>query len=199
MSWGIAADDMNAYFVGINYGTLPWPLKPQGPTINNSAYGSASLKDGTIKWETAAPNGNLAYAPPGVVNDLVLVSRAGTATEFGSIIALSKSSGTVVHEILIDSVQRGGITVQDGFVMFGTGYHYANPYNSGSFYVMALPGNGFFETSAGGDGINGIATSVPASEASATKRSGAARRRGTNLVNLLGSFLTVIMGSLVWI
>lgn len=171
LSWGIAADDTNAYFVGINYGTLPWPLKPEGPTINNSVYGSASLKDGTINLKTAAPSGNLAYAPPGVVNDFLLVSGAGTAAEFGSIIALSKSSGTIIYEIPIDSVQRGGVTVQDGFVMFGTGYHYANPYNSGSFYVTALPGTGFFETPAGGDGIEGTATSEPVSKASTTKKS----------------------------
>jgi hypothetical protein len=203
LSWGIAADDTNIYFVGINYGNLPWPLKPQGGSINNSAYGSASLKDGTIHWETPAPNDNLAYAPPGVVNDIVLVSRAGSAKEFGSIIALSKTNGTIIHDMPIDSVQRGGITVQDGFVIFGTGYHYDNPYNTGSFYVMALPGTGFFETTDGGDGVNGTSTTAPVSKASntakATKKSEAMRSGGISFVSVFACILGVLVGLKVWI
>jgi hypothetical protein len=203
LSWGIAADDTNIYFVGINYGNLPWPLQIQGATINNSAYGSASLKDGTIHWETPAPNGNLAYAPPGVVNDIVLVSRAGDENQFGSIIALSKTNGTIIHDMPIDSVQRGGITVQDGFLMFGTGYQYDNPYNTGSFYVMALPGTGFFETSAGGDGINATTTIVPVSKASntaqGTKKSGAIKLGGMYSVGMFVCILSVAVGLKGWI
>lgn len=193
LSWGIAVDAASIYFVGINYGALPWPLKPNGPTINNSAYGAASLKDGTLLWETAAPNGNFAYSPPGVVNDIVLVSRAGNANETGALIAISKANGTILHDIPTDSVQRGGITVQDGFVMFGTGYHFQNPYSKGSFYVLALPGTGFFETSTGGDGINGSKTTTPVSQASATKKSGAIRLGCVDLVSVfvcvLGAFV----------
>jgi outer membrane protein assembly factor BamB len=141
LSWGLAVDDSQIYFTAINFGAHQWTLQPSGPSINNSAYGAANLKTGKLIWETQTPDNQLAYTPPGVVNDLVFVGKSGGSKtpQPGAVLALSKKTGVVLQTWPVDSVQRGGIMIHDGFVIFGTGYHYSNPYNNGSFYVMGLP------------------------------------------------------------
>jgi hypothetical protein len=195
LSWGMAVDDQNIYFVGINYGSLSWPLIPSGGTITNSAYGSASLKTGSILWETPATDNNLSYAPTMVVNDIVIAGRAGDKNGPGAIVAVSKTNGSILHEFVIDSVQRGGVTVQDSYIFFGTGYDYDNPYVNGSFYVMALPGT-FFETPFGGDGINATTSSATTSKIaaipSATKKSWASRTRTSD--GILGKLYLFMVG-----
>jgi outer membrane protein assembly factor BamB len=140
LSWGIAIDDSQVYFTGINYGAKSWPLT-NGPTINNSAWGAANLKTGQLLWETPDPNDAMAFSPPGVVNDIVLVANGGSQTTKvnGTIIALDKKTGTILKQWPVDSVQHSGISVQGGFMFFGSGYHYDNAFNMGSFYVWGLP------------------------------------------------------------
>jgi outer membrane protein assembly factor BamB len=142
LSWGMAVDDSQIYFTAINFGSRNLTLQPTGGFINNSAFGAASLKTGAFNWETPCPDNQLAYTPPGLVNDLVFVSQSGsgTVTIPGAVLALSKTSGAILHSWPVDSVARGGITVSGGFMMFGTGYHYENPFKNGSFYVYGLPG-----------------------------------------------------------
>jgi outer membrane protein assembly factor BamB len=141
LCWGVAIDDSQVYFTGINYGAKSWPLYPSGPTINNSAWGAANLKTGEIEWETPCPDQGAAFSPPGVVNDIVLIANGGSQTKAisGTIIALNKKTGAILKEWPVDSVQHSGITVQGGFMFFGTGYHYDNAFNNGSFYVWGLP------------------------------------------------------------
>ncbi|KAF2670487.1 Quino protein alcohol dehydrogenase-like protein [Microthyrium microscopicum] len=141
MSFGIAVDDASIYFTGINYGTLNWTLKTSGATINNSAFGSANLKTGAFQWMTPVPENQLAYSPPGLVNDIILVSQSGSRTQkvIGNLLALSKTTGAILKKIPLNSVQHGGIMADGGFVMFGTGYQFVNAFTTGSFYVMGLP------------------------------------------------------------
>jgi hypothetical protein len=141
LSWGISVDNTSIYFTSINYGAKTWTLEPSGVSINNSAWGAVSLDKGDYLWETACPGDQLAYSPPGVVNDLVFVGQSGSSTAniTGSVLALSKKNGAILTSWPLDSVQDGGIMVSGGFMMFGTGYAYRNPFNSGSFYVFGLP------------------------------------------------------------
>jgi hypothetical protein len=141
MSWGIAVDSTQIYFTGINHGSHNWTLTPSGITVNNSAFGAVNLKTGALIWEVPCPDNQLAYTPPGVVNDIVFVGQSGGSTKEvpGAILALSKTNGKILQSWPVDSVQHSGITVKGGFIVFGTGYHYVNPFNTGSFYVYGLP------------------------------------------------------------
>jgi outer membrane protein assembly factor BamB len=142
LSWGVAADDARAYFTGINSGFATWQVEPSGTTISNSAYGAASLANGTLLWETPAPEDAISFGPPTVVGDLVLVARTGIANSsfdstIGGLVALKKATGEIVHDIALDANFHGGVAVQEEYVMFGTGY--GGQYNgTGSFWVMKL-------------------------------------------------------------
>ncbi|KAF2403537.1 Quino protein alcohol dehydrogenase-like protein [Trichodelitschia bisporula] len=139
ISWGVAADNTSIYFTSINYGAEPWHLVPSGVALNNSAWGAMTIKTGQITWETQTPYNDFSYTPPTIVNDVVLVGAAGGKIGGrGKLIALAKGTGVSLLEIPVDSVLRGGIAVQDKYVMFGTGYSYGNPLNNGSFYVMSI-------------------------------------------------------------
>jgi hypothetical protein len=142
LSWGIAVDASKVYFTGINYGMKSWTLKPSGATINNSAWGALNLKSGEPVWEQPVPDNLLAYSPPGVVNDVVFVGQAGSSAAkiSGSVLALDKTTGNTVYRLPVEGVQNSGIVASGGFLMFGTGYTYRNPFGTGSFYVYALPG-----------------------------------------------------------
>lgn len=142
MSWGLAVDDSQVYFKSINFGQHEWTLQPDGiKTINNSVFDAANLRTGDLVWETHVSDNQLAYTPPGIVNDIVFMGRSGgdKTPQPGAVMALEKKTAKTLQTWHVDSVQRGVITVHGGFVMFGTGYHYSNPYNNGSFYVMGLP------------------------------------------------------------
>lgn len=143
LSWGIATDDSNVYFTAINGLAQPWTLEPSGQATNHSAYGAASLKDGTLLWEVAVPDQGIAFGPPSVVGDLVLVARAGggslaAATGNGSIIALKKDSGKLVANFAVVSTPRGGVAIRGKTVLFGSGY---NDRADGSLYVWQLGGS----------------------------------------------------------
>jgi outer membrane protein assembly factor BamB len=149
MSWGMATDDTQIYFTAINFGTRNWTLQPgNGPTINNSAWGAANLKTGALVWEVPVPDLELAYTPPGIANDVMFVGQSGSRAvdnedtngqSTGAVVALAKSSGDILQTWPVDSVQRGGVMVAGGFIMFGSGYHYQNSFQNGSFYVYGLP------------------------------------------------------------
>ncbi|KIW00190.1 uncharacterized protein PV09_08230 [Verruconis gallopava] len=149
MSWGMATDDKSIYFTAINFGAVNWTLQPgNGPQINNSAWGAANLKTGALEWEVPVPDLQLAYTPPAVVNDIILVGRSGsravvnsdtTGQTTGAVVALAKSNGNTLQTWPVDSIQRGGVLVAGGFMMFGSGYHYQNSFKTGSFYVYGLP------------------------------------------------------------
>ena len=139
LSWGIACDNAQVYFTAINYGKFAWNIQPSNVQITNSAFGSANLLTGDIVWETQVPQNNLAYAPPSVVGDIVLVSRAGL-NAVGSLMALSKTTGAVLLDWPTDSTMRGGVAIQDQYLLFGTGYDYgAGTFTSGSLYVLMGP------------------------------------------------------------
>jgi outer membrane protein assembly factor BamB len=139
LSWGLGIDAANIYFTAINYGSEEWHLIPSGIEVNNSAFGAMSLKEGTITWETAVPRMDYSYTAPTLVNDMLLVGASGKITAGrGSLMALTKADGKILLDMPVDSILRGGIAVQDQYVMFGTGYSYANPLGNGSFYVMKL-------------------------------------------------------------
>ena len=141
LSWGIAVDNQQVYFTALNSGTANWTLKPNGPRIDNSAYGSASLANGSLLWETPVPRGLLSNAPPTVAGDVVLVGATGNIAipgQKGSVVFLNKYSGQIVSEVSANAVEYGGIAVQDQFVMFGSGYNGWT--ETGSFYVYTVPG-----------------------------------------------------------
>ncbi|KAB5518840.1 quinon protein alcohol dehydrogenase-like superfamily [Coniochaeta sp. 2T2.1] len=99
LSWGIATDDQRVYFAGINSQSRNWTLQPNygGATVNNSVWGAASLADGRLLWETAAAENFASLAPP-------------------------TDTGEVLLEYPLNGTFRGGIAVQDEYVLFGTGY-----------------------------------------------------------------------------
>lgn len=121
LSWGLAADDTRVYFTAINSGAEPFTLEPSGAKTNGSGYGAASLKDGSLLWEVKVPGETLTYGPPSVVGDLVLV--ANTGGNDSQLVALDKTNGNILDTWTVKGGSfRGGVTIQDETVMFGTGY-----------------------------------------------------------------------------
>ncbi|KAK0629604.1 quinon protein alcohol dehydrogenase-like superfamily [Bombardia bombarda] len=140
LSWGVAADDKRVYFTGINNGNAPWVLQPGNTqTVTNSLFGAASLLDGSIVWETAAPNSNLSIVIPAVVGDLLLTGATGpyafSSPGPGTLIALKKATGQIVFEQTLDGPFQGAIAVHDKYIFLGTGYKGGT---GGSFYVFKL-------------------------------------------------------------
>lgn len=146
LSWGVAADSSRAYFTAINSGRATWQLQPSGETVSNSAYGAADLATGELLWETPAPRGSIAFGPPTVVGDVVLVARTGLIgpdapdpdydRTRGGLVVLRRRSGEVVGDFELDANFHGGVAVQGEYVMFGTGY--SNYNGTGSFHVMKV-------------------------------------------------------------
>jgi outer membrane protein assembly factor BamB len=175
LSWGMAVDNARVYFTAINYGKYDWPLIPSGVTITNSAFGSANLSNGNIIWETQVPQNNLAYTPPTVVGDIIIVARAGLGTAVGSLMALSKTTGSILFDWPTDSTMRGGITVQDQYLIFGTGYDYSSgPFTSGSLYVLTGPIAPPTKVDTQGiEGTPSTTTIIPATSSKAPKKNSA--------------------------
>lgn len=148
MSWGMASDDKAIFYTIINYGARNLTLTSGGAPINNSAWGSTNLKTGGLQWQVPVPDLQLAYTPPSIVNDIMFVGRSGSRTVdnddtsrqvAGAVIALSKDTGATLFEFPQTSIQRGGIAVAGGFILFGTGYHYQNRFQAGGINIYGLP------------------------------------------------------------
>lgn len=150
LSWGIAVDDDQVYFTVINIIDFKYTLEPSGQTANRSAHGAASLLNGTLLWEVPTPgDGGVAYGPPTVVGDIVLVSKTGSDpsgtlsfdSTVGSLLAFDKRTGKLVASFVLDANFHGGVAVQGQSVLFGTGknnlFNVANP-TIGSFHVMRV-------------------------------------------------------------
>jgi len=103
--WGIAVDDEQVYFTGANSDQAAFTLEPSGVTIRNSAFGSASLVNGSLLWEVAAPLNSVAYAMPTVVGDIVLVCTTNRinvtdpALLHGEFLALDKHTGKTLLDV----------------------------------------------------------------------------------------------------
>jgi len=150
LSWGIAVDDGRVYFTVINILGDTFTLEPSGKTANRSAHGAASLLNGTLLWEVPTPGvGGVAYGPPTVVGDIVLVSKTGSdpngtltfdSTD-GSLLAFEKATGKLITSFVLDGNFHGGVAVQGQSVLFGTGYNNlfdVRNLTGGSFHVMQV-------------------------------------------------------------
>jgi hypothetical protein len=140
LSWGVAVDGKNVYFTEINAGGVPWKPQPANDTvITNSAYGSASVLTGAILWETPVAKNSSSSFPPTLIGDLILTGRADPlAVGVGlssSLVAVKKATGEIVMDFPLDSYSQAGISVQDKYIMLGSGYHTAL---DGSFYVLTV-------------------------------------------------------------
>jgi hypothetical protein len=149
LSWGIAVDDSRVYFTAINSLDKVWQLEPLGQPVTRSAYGAASLSNGTLLWGTASPSNGVAYGPPTVVGDILLVARTGFDPDQtltydstnGSLIAIQKATGNIIANIGLSSNFHGGIAVQGADIMFGIGYSPAFSTESpGALEVMRVVG-----------------------------------------------------------
>ncbi|KAH8896722.1 Quino protein alcohol dehydrogenase-like protein [Thozetella sp. PMI_491] len=150
LSWGIAVDDSRVYYTAINSGENAWQLRLSNRTVSRSAYGALSLENGAVLWETEAPSNNIAFGPPSIVGDLVLVARTGQDPDgaglydqsTGGLVALEKSTGRIIMDHGLDTNFHGGVAVQDRYVLFGTGYLAYQPpaLVPGGFHVMLVSG-----------------------------------------------------------
>ncbi|KAH8682766.1 quinon protein alcohol dehydrogenase-like superfamily [Tricladium varicosporioides] len=135
LSWGIAVDDSRVYFTAINSGENAFRLQPSNQLVNRSAYGAASLATGALLWETATPSNGVAYGPPSVVGDIVLVARTGSDVNGtsnydvtpGGLVALDKTTGKVLMDYTVNSNFHGGVAIQGQYILFGTGYSGFSP------------------------------------------------------------------------
>ncbi|KAH8812383.1 quinon protein alcohol dehydrogenase-like superfamily [Xylogone sp. PMI_703] len=141
LSWGISVDDSQVYYTAINSNAGPWTIEPSGIKTNSSAYGSASLKDGTFLWGIPVPGGGTSYGPPTAVGDVVLVARTGTNND-SKLVAIQKHTGKILDTWEVNGLFRGGVSVQDNSVLFGTGYGgFAGPLTPGNLTVLTLKGH----------------------------------------------------------
>jgi outer membrane protein assembly factor BamB len=144
LSWGIAVDDHAVYYTATNFDRVNFTL-PNGTTISNSAFGAASLKDGSVLWQSKAPRNTASQVVPVVVNDVLLNGVTGDWAEGsvrpigpGSFLGINKLTGEILYETPLDSYFHAGITVVHDYVMFGTGYGGLEPAAKGSFNVWRL-------------------------------------------------------------
>ncbi|KAI4272781.1 MAG: hypothetical protein L6R38_006520 [Xanthoria sp. 2 TBL-2021] len=124
--WAVAVDDTAVYYTAVNSQRKPWKLQ-SGTSLSNSAFGAATLKNGTILWETPSPGNSTTAVQPTVANDVVLVGVGGPApyTGPGSFLALNKYTGKIIRETRLGAEYfQAGIAVVQDYVMFGTGYGY---------------------------------------------------------------------------
>lgn len=141
LSWGIAVDATQAYFTAINFLQTPWTPFGSNQNITWSGFGAASLLNGGLVWETSASYGSVAYSPPSVVGDVVLVARSNNASvTSGGLVALNKKTGKLLLDQDVDATLHGGISVQDEYVFFGTGYSQGQSPTAGlgSFNVLKV-------------------------------------------------------------
>jgi outer membrane protein assembly factor BamB len=141
LSWGIAVDATQAYFTAINSAQTPWTPFGTKQNITWSGFGAAKLLTGGLVWETSATYESTAFSPPSVVGDVVLVARSNNASvTSGGLVALNKKTGKIVLDQDVDATLHGGISVQDEYVFFGTGYSQGlNPTGGvGSFNVFKV-------------------------------------------------------------
>jgi hypothetical protein len=143
LQWGIAVDDQNIYFTNTNSGSAPVKLL-NGTTITNSAFGAASLKNGSVLWLTAAPVNQTSVVAPTLVNDVVLVGTTGHFSDTGSVVGpglltpLDKNTGEVLRVITLDAFFGGNSAAVHEYVLFGTGYGGSRPSVAGSFQVWKV-------------------------------------------------------------
>jgi hypothetical protein len=125
--WGVAA---GVHYATINSNLDAWTIRASNQTITNSAFSAIGLASGAILWEAPSPGGLISAAPPTIVNDAVFFSRTGNGTELetlydktpGGLILVDKASGAILMDYDLLSNMYGGMTVVEGWVMFGTGY-----------------------------------------------------------------------------
>ncbi|KAF8867399.1 Quino protein alcohol dehydrogenase-like protein [Acephala macrosclerotiorum] len=147
LNWGIAVDDASVYYTAININRVNYTL-PAGngkTVISNSAFGAASLKDGHILWQTAAPRNTTSIVSPAVVNDVVLTGISGNWSSKsvfpvgpGSFLSLDKTTGRILKEVHLDAYFHGSFAIVHDYVMFGSGYGGLEPGAAGSFQVWKL-------------------------------------------------------------
>lgn len=125
--WGVAVTDSQVFFTAVNTNSDTWSLQPSNRNISSSAFGSVSLANGSILWETQAPNNSFSLVPPSVANDVAFfgvtdvgIANAITGTH-GSLVMLNARSGEVIREVALGVNFHGGIAIQDQYVMFGSG------------------------------------------------------------------------------
>lgn len=138
--WGIAVDDANVYYASPNWLQVDYTIRVGGTetAVSTGAFGAARLVDGSIQWQTPMPPGVIGSVPPTLVNDVVLNGISGNITKMrdesgpGSLLALDKNTGRIVHEYPLNgSYFNGGIVPIYEFLLFGVGYDSA----PGSFNV----------------------------------------------------------------
>lgn len=137
LTWGIAVDTRRAYFAGVNSQNGNWTLQPRNKTVvTKGLFGAARLTDGKLAWEIAVPKDHTTLAPPTTVGDLVLFGRLADAEapggEDSGLVVVNKNSGEILLDYPVEGVFRGGIAVQDEYILFGTGYR------GGTGYVYVL-------------------------------------------------------------
>lgn len=147
LSWAVAVDDGAAYYTSINTNRLNYTLPASdGKTvISNSAFGAASLKDGSIIWQTPSPRNTTSFPSNAVVNDVLLAGVTGNWTDGslfptgpGSFLAIDKATGNILHEFALDAYFHGTFAAVHEYVLFGSGYGGIGPPNKGSFQVWKV-------------------------------------------------------------
>lgn len=145
LSWGVAVDKDTVYYTGINTGRENFTLFPSNETVSNSFFGAVNLKDGSLKWQIAAPRNMSSAVIPVVVNDLVLTGTTGKWEEGGSsaigpgdFLALNKFTGEIIRDDVLDAFFHAGIAVVKEYVMFCTGYGGLQAPQNGSFNVLKI-------------------------------------------------------------
>jgi outer membrane protein assembly factor BamB len=123
--FGLAVDDSTIYYTAVNADQKPW--RPQGSSANvtNSAFGAASLSDGTSLWQKVVPQNMFSESVPSVVNDVVFNGRTGILSGIsgtGGLVALNKRTGAIIRDYDLEDVFYGNIAIVDSYVMFGEGY-----------------------------------------------------------------------------
>lgn len=143
--WGVAVDDAAIYYTAVNTQRVSWRLKGASTNISNSAFGAASLSDGTILWDTQSPLDSLAEAAPTVVNDVVFTGRTGvigptgpgSLAGGGGLIALEKKTGVILRDYPLPKEFFGNAAVVGRYVLFGDGYS-TNKNGTGTFNVWRV-------------------------------------------------------------
>ncbi|GMY13598.1 polyvinylalcohol dehydrogenase-like [Fagus crenata] len=119
-SWGAATDNKSVYTNIINSDGKNFTLKPSEITTTVGGWVAMNADNGKILWSTANPSNATASGPVTVANHVLF---AGSTHSKGPIYAMNAKTGEILWSYETGATVFGGMSVSDGCVYVGNGYH----------------------------------------------------------------------------
>jgi len=135
MEWGSASDGKRIYVQITNLYGIPYRAGSAG------SWAALDPATGTILWQTADPNKDLALGPMAVANGVVYASSMSSSPGAPTMLALDAATGQILWGFAAGSSVNAGATIVKDTVYWGSGYtHLPFPNFTGNnkFYAFTV-------------------------------------------------------------